>query len=278
MKVVQISIFILISISLFFSCDKVEEPYIKDNIIDSIPENVFVQKVLIEDFTGHTCTNCPGASEKMEELLHTYGDKIVPVALHVGWFAQPGGTQYPEDFRTTEGTAIDDYFGASAVGLPQGMVNRIETSGDRLIAASGWASAASQVLSLSPTIGIKITNTYDSGSKQVNVSIESTFLSDFNENLKIVVMLTEDSIIAPQLVDNVYTPDYEHNHMLRATLTSTWEGDAVVSGSVATNETKTNTYNYTLDPSWKPDYCNIVAYIYYESNYEVIQAEMKPIK
>lgn len=283
MKYLYISLFIFASFTLFLSCDKIEEPYmvVNNNPIDTNDTSgviTYVQKVLIEDFTGHTCTNCPGASEKMEELIHTYGNKIVPMAIHVGFFAQPAGSNYPEDFRTAEGTAIDDFFGASAVGLPQGMVNRVETSGNRLIAASGWGSAASQILLQNPTIGILITNTYDTLTRQGNISIKSTFLSDFNENLKIVVMLTEDSIIAPQLVDNVYTPDYEHNHMLRATLTSSWDGETIVTSSISKDEFVTKNYNFTLDPSWKAGYCNIVAYIYHESNYEVIQAEMKRVK
>ncbi len=270
---------LLLSLIIMSACDKVEPPYMEQ--ANSSSGNVdttetFVQKVLIEDFTGHTCTNCPAASEKLEELITLYGDKIVPMAIHVGWFAQPAGANYPEDFTTPEGDAIDAVFLASTAGLPQGMVNRKEEAGNRLVAASGWASLASQILALDPQIGLTITNAYDTATRQVDINVKTTFLNDFNENLKLVVMITEDSIIAPQLVDNVYTPDYKHMHMLKDGITDVW-GDLIVNGSVPKDEIKENNYSYTLDATWKEKYCNIVAYIYYENSYEIVQADFKPV-
>ena len=86
------------------------------------------RNILIEDFTGHTCQNCPEAAKELEAIHDVYGDQIIGIAIHVvKSFARP----YPEsaapkfqyDFRTEWGNAWESLF--EITSLPKGMVNRI---------------------------------------------------------------------------------------------------------------------------------------------------------
>ena len=43
------------------------------------------RKVLIEDFTGQRCPNCPKATDEIHHLQETYGeDNIIAVGIHSG--------------------------------------------------------------------------------------------------------------------------------------------------------------------------------------------------
>lgn len=59
--------------------------------------------VLIKDFTGARCVNCPAAAEYAHNLQHQLGeDHVIIMSVHAGYLAQPLG-QFP-DFLTDEGT------------------------------------------------------------------------------------------------------------------------------------------------------------------------------
>ena len=117
--------YIIIAFVLFaVSCDKVEGPYI-EKIENGNDTSEFVQNILIEDFTGHKCPNCPRAARTLEEIHHNFGDRIIPMALHVSTLADPSSGAFNLDLKTDEGTEIDDFFGVStSPGLPNGMINR----------------------------------------------------------------------------------------------------------------------------------------------------------
>ena len=59
--------------------------------------------VLIKDFTGARCVNCPAAAEVAHEIQHNLGeDRVFIMSVHAGYLATPVGL-FP-DFRTDEGT------------------------------------------------------------------------------------------------------------------------------------------------------------------------------
>ena len=70
------------------------------------------KKVLIEDFTGHLCPNCPDAARELDAIHDIYGDQIIGMAIHVSKsFARPyPASQAPSfqyDFRTNGGDELD---------------------------------------------------------------------------------------------------------------------------------------------------------------------------
>ena len=177
---------------LLFSCDKVKEPFIEKNNLPQDTHQV-VQKVLIEDFTGHRCGNCPRAHEKIEELHGIYGDKIITIAIHSGYFAMPApASGYPADYRCTEGNEITNLYGVT--DYPTGMVNRKEVNSQKLLAYSDWGSVIADLTQQQPQLGITLTNAYSVASRQIQTIAEIKFKSDVNEQLKICFFVTEDRI------------------------------------------------------------------------------------
>ena len=74
----------LASLFLVGACDYIDED---DRFIYVEPANV-AKRVLIEDFTGQRCVNCPSATETIKQLQDTYGkENVIAVAIHSGPFS-----------------------------------------------------------------------------------------------------------------------------------------------------------------------------------------------
>ncbi|MGZ4090555.1 MAG: hypothetical protein ACXVNO_07530, partial [Bacteroidia bacterium] len=132
----------VISLMAFASCDKVKEPLPKKNIAvgtnfitysNSMRSNY--RKVFLEDYTGHTCGNCPAAAIVSENLSEQYKDSLVAIAVHAGFFSKINSPDYLTSFTCTPGNDWDaaSGFGISAAGNPNGMIDRRNFPGDGLI-------------------------------------------------------------------------------------------------------------------------------------------------
>lgn len=274
----------LLSIALVFiySCEIVQKPYLEqsgqcghDNL--SVP----IKKVLVEDYTGFKCGNCPEAHEILQGLINNYCDHIVPVSLHVGYFAKP--SHYPPyniDFRTQAGNEYNDYFGADAAGLPVGMVDRTEFNGSRLLNPNAWADAIAKELQKPLLLDVEIHNTYSDTNRNVNIQVQVAALQDLSANLYLSVWVTEDSIIAPQKDYRLNPPDilnYVHRHVFRGAVNGTW-GEQIVNGNLKKGTVLTFNYTTTLDTAWNADYCHIVAFVYKYDDKTVLQADDEKVK
>jgi hypothetical protein len=278
MKTVQ-TLLLVFCLALFFTtCDIVEPPFAEtSNAGPAGPVSGTVRKVLLEDFTGHKCGNCPRAGETADALKEAYGDQLIVYAAHVGSFAEPEpvGVSYTYDFRTSVGDEIDATFNISSAGLPGGMVNRKEIGGSPLIDYGDWGATTSDILTSPPDASIGITSTYNSANRELEANVTTEFLNPLNGNYNLCVYLTEDSIINWQKDYQASPKDIEfftHRHILRGSMNNTW-GEEIVNGSVAVGDSTTNTYTTVLDTGWAENHMSIVAFLYDFSTKEVLQAE-----
>jgi len=276
----------IISIILFVgfiavqqSCDIIEEPYLTPT--DTIPINggdtnqAQIRKILLEDYTGHLCPNCPEAAEEAHKLKLLYGDSIVVLAVHAGFFAEPMSQGlFTADYGTPEGTEFNNHYGIQE--YPSGLVNRTDYNGSTKLNVTQWEGAVKTAVRQQQLAEISIMLDYNSGTRELGVSIESEFLESLSGTYSISVFISEDGIISPQ-VDNSapggYIENYEHNHMLRASLNGTWGDPVGLDGTAVAGETENNNYTTTLDNGWIDSNCRVVAFIYKDDTREIIQAE-----
>jgi PBP1b-binding outer membrane lipoprotein LpoB len=279
----KIYLLILSSILIITSCDKVEGPYITD------PDSYInpYKKVLIEDFTGHLCANCPGAAREISAIHDLYGDQIIALAIHASTdFARPysasqSGFQY--DFRTKWGEEWDNIFGASAIGLPRGMVNRIGGQSPTL-GKNEWAAVVANELQKEISFKINISSNTES------ITVTSDIEKNTNGSFNLVICLVESNIINWQKdgADNV--EDYEHNHVLRSVLidnamsssTNFVVGEQIVN-TIEYDLTTLEQFNedYSSDAEegngnaggWDATNMSIIAFIYNTNTNEVVQVE-----
>src|SRR4051812_5513690 len=80
-------------ILLIASCDKIEAPYrepvpVNDFCTTGIEDSIPHKKVLVEDYTGHLCGNCPAAGIYLNDTLKSvYNHCLVIISVHAGFFA-----------------------------------------------------------------------------------------------------------------------------------------------------------------------------------------------
>lgn len=291
---------VFISTIIFTSCDFVGNPYPETNanIADtaSCPTLTFpavtasgYKKILLEDYTGHTCGNCPRAADTLQALEADYPGKIIPLALHVdaSGFAAPApghlgttASDFLDDYRTLTGEAYDNVFGACAFGLPAGMFNRKDYPiSDHIKFYLGWRSYLSGILSETATVDLQIAADYDPSTRKICFATKDSFLTGFSDTLKLVVLLTQDSIVGWQDVYGVPSSTYVFNHMLKDAITpaGTW-GESLVSGAITAGTTHIKKFAYTIPANYNSIACDdehvhLIAFIYRTSTYEILQAE-----
>lgn len=266
---------------ILISCDKVKPPYTvqnQNNPYDTV--KLHIKKVLVEDYTGHLCPNCPAASEVLINLIDLYPGQIIPIAMHVGNFAMPlTPTYFGDDFRTPAGEDLNTFFGNDLAGLPNGFVNRREYSGSLILSSNQWGSAINEILAEPQNIDFEIKNTFDSTSYNLNTKINISFLQDFTQSLFLCVYLTEDSLVGWQKDNRVQEGEIENyvfRHVMRGSLNGTW-GEKI-QGTTSTNITLTKEYNnFQVDTSYSPVHCSVVVFAYDSATYEIFQSDEKPI-
>ena len=231
------------------ACETVDEDERFIGPIENVTPSDNLKNILIEDFTGQKCINCPRATDIIHSLQNSYGkDRIIAVAIHGGTFALSA----PKGLATEESKAYHTQWGVES--WPKGMVNRQ----GGLLEFSAWSAQAIKFLQEKAYVNMNAENSfYNSEDNSINVNVELSATQDIDAKLQ--VWLIENGIIAKQIMpDGNIKNDYEHNHIFRATVNG-MDGEGV---NLAVNDTITKQYKYTIsDKTWKPENMAIVSFV-----------------
>ena len=266
-------------LSLLFltpQCDVVDQPF-KGGTIDTTSSEQR-RNVLIEDFTGHRCKNCPKASKEIANLVDAFGDdRIIGLAIHAG----PGNftgtnTDYPTDFTTQEGKAVQNFFGTNF--LPVGMVNRENWT----VSGNGhWSNYANwptlSAEAMDSTLRIALEASASITSSQLNVSAQGFPQTSLLHDLNIVVLVKESNIVSPQLMpDDTRDPDYVHMNVLRDYVTDTW-GNSFGTSPMVPGDTLSGSYSLAWNTDWVQSNTAVVVYVFNPDNYRILQVIEVPV-
>lgn len=205
--------------------------------------------VLLEDFTGQRCVNCPRGTEVIEQLQRDYGDSVViAVGIHGGPLGFKGSA-------TVKGLATDlgdDYYNHWNLEYqPVGLINR-----HGAVNYSDWTAKVKEALAVPATLTLKADAFIVD--QEISIGIEAMG-TDGTTTGKLQVWLIEDNITAMQLMpDGSANADYVHNHVLRATVNGPWGDDF----TIKEGETKGISLAHTLDSTWDASQLSVVAFVY----------------
>ncbi|MBO4614186.1 MAG: Omp28 family outer membrane lipoprotein [Bacteroidales bacterium] len=282
MKKTIILTFAVLLAGLFLaSCDKIEEGhYLKDNVpapgpADTSGQKTLVRKVLILDFTGHKCGNCPKGHKMITSLEGTYHDAVVPVAIHcTSTYAAPEpGTAYAADFRTEEGDYLCTYMDLE--GLPSGLINTMLPASISS-APTEWATQFAGYVNVEPELSIEVEPSIASGTATANVKVIAE--TACSRKLSLAVYVVEDGIVGGQKDYESNPPDienYVHNHVLRMSFNGAL-GESIKDNTdaMAKDATIEKSYSKAFSSDWNAANCKVVAFVYDSDTKEVLQAEM----
>lgn len=268
------SIILITSVFLALnSCDIIEGPYIQSNGNNGGNGDV-LKKVLLEEFTGHQCPNCPAGAAIASQIKTLYSNRFVVIAYHAGFFARTSA-DFPIDYRTAVGAELNGHFGVLA--YPSGMINRKQYDGSTVLDKSNWAAAAASAIGTDPQMGLTVNRQYNEATRLLSVTTTAKALTGLAP-LKLCVFVTESGLISPQKTSNDPNypsgtiPSYEHKHVFRASLNGTWGQDLFAAGAIA-NQSQILTAVGTLSTNWNASNMEIVVFAYSATSGEVIQVE-----
>ncbi len=258
---------------LHFGCTEV--PPVLSPIDTSVPPGLENQQrqVLIEEFTGVRCVNCPRGSQAIQDLKAIYGERLVAVNIHAGFFAPPY-EQSLYDFRTTEGTSLLSYLG-QPLGYPTAVVNRKLFPGEERLntGQNSWAGHVATEAAEAPLVKIDLQLNYDSLSRRLTTRV--TLLPQVElpeaDNLHLSVFLTEDFIADYQLTPAGWEAGYLHRHVFRTSLTP-FNGQPL-GEDLQVGRTVSRSFSFTLPENYLAPNCSVVAFVHRTGEtLEVLQA------
>ncbi len=259
------SIFVFLLGSIFWwGCEEIP-PTINpgNNAVsnDSLNFDEQPKKVLIEEFTGIKCVNCPPGTQAIKGLKEIYGQQLVVVSIHAGSFANP----YPEsqyDFRTKDGNDLFSFLG-SPFGYPSAIVNRKIFPGENRLQTgrNKWPDFIAQETALPPSINLSIESDFDALTRIINLTVGIKFLESFPEEepLKLSVLIAENGVQDLQLTPDGIQEDYQHDYILRDYISAS-NGD-LVQGAKTESTILQFDYNGTIADEWIAKNCYLVAFV-----------------
>ena len=229
--------------------------------------------VLIKDFTGARCVNCPAAAEHAHNLQHQLDeDHIFILSVHAGFQAQPMGS-FP-DFLTDEGTAwynnhdSNSLFTVDHVALTEG-----NTLNDAQIDAP-----VAEALLEEQSFEIVVGPSYDATTRQLQVEVQTVALNDLDGEFYITVCLVEDHITGWQTIPGGVDKEYDFRNVFRGTLNGAY-GDSFEGSHVDVNDTFLFSYNTEINADYNADECYLMVYVYDKSQDDkILQTAVKKIK
>lgn len=197
------------------------------------------RKVLLEEFTGVFCGNCPAGHKIAQQLQTSLEGDFYSVCIHAGSFSQ--SNEY--NFIVPEGKAINEYFGIEAAGYPSGIVNRASWNNLKtVLSRSSWTTAARAAMATISPVNLALSATYDPATRLITAQVDGYAVEEC-PTLSISVMLLQSDVLGIQS-GGLLGDEYPHRHMLRATLHDNVMGDAI--GKLEAGGSFTKTYTYTL--------------------------------
>ena len=204
--------------------------------------------VLLEDFTGQRCTNCPKANDVIEQLQEAYGEALVAVGLHGGPLSFAGSAK-AVGLKTA--TADEYYNHWNLEYQPIGLVNR-----QAPVNYPEWDADVRMELTKPALLRLEGTAVLADNIVTIQVNAAGTVGTVTG---KLQVWLIEDNIKALQLMpDGTANQEYIHNHVFRTAVNGTWGEDI----RIEEGETEHRTMTLPLEQDWNPNELSIVAFVY----------------
>lgn len=232
------------------ACDEISEDE-RFNMAEGInPE----RKVLVQEFTGQFCPNCPLGHEALDNIKKQYGDNAIIVSIHAGDMAFDN-----EQFglKTPDGDVYANEWGIQQ--YPSAVVNRRSVMTDR----SQWQGAVFMAGLTAPKVKLTLSAKLNNGKLDIHSNISA------EEGLNMAhyqFMIVEDNITALQQDGEQYITDYVHNNVYRAS-----PGGINNNGIAIQKDMDVDIKGYDLNPRWNTDNLKVILYVYNDE--EVLQAE-----
>ena len=259
MKINRLIITLALAAVTFTACDEVDEA----DRFKELEQIESKRTVLLEDFTGQMCTNCPDGNRLITSLQEQYGENIIAVGIHAGVFGigeneyeglvglmQPEGDEYAKRWN------IEAY--------PSAVIDRCSGA---IKTTSDWSKAVRDEMSKATDLNIELSATADDNI----ITITTKLQPGSNISGKLQLWITESNITAFQIDNGNNLMDYVHNHVCRASVNGIWGEDITLNANIFPELTHT----IAIKDNWNKDNLAVVAFVYNDKEGVIQAAECK---
>lgn len=225
--------------------------------------------VLLEDFTGQKCVNCPEAHQTIERLMEQHPDSIVAVSIHGGGMSiNKSETDFDSKSNriglgTDEGQVYNDKYGIDS--WPAGVINRNSGVLDR----DKWAKYIDEELKRPTDVDLNLAAHIENNEVKIDLTIKPQ--ADIQGMLN--VWLLESGIVARQLEKSgKWNNEYVHNHVFRAPVTPADGKSVTLTKDISMNAQYSIALRYNDQERWNPANLSVVAFITNSEDNDVFQA------
>jgi thiol-disulfide isomerase/thioredoxin len=183
------------------------------------------KRVLVEEFTGVKCTNCPSGAAIVKGLQTANPGRVVVVKMHSNFLADPIKVSDP-DLRDKQADEIDIAFGTNGL-KPNAIIDRTKNLADPnqvqyYSNKNSWSNVVTAQLSKSSPINLSCAGTLNAAKDSIELKTKIIFTSASTDTLAYSIYLIEDEIEATQ--DSFTTTTFEiqgyiHEEVLRKAVT-----------------------------------------------------------
>lgn len=275
-------------IVLFSACTKEIGPAIdfskvqaKDTFYMAPVENAQLKNVLIEEFTGVKCPNCPDGHNIVATIQNANPSRVIAIGYYPFGQAQtePLKDLTKADFRIADATELSTLLGGIQF-LPIAAVDRKMFGGAILTARTLWSSNVQARLAVATPINMQLSVSYDDASREAIIKTTLKYTSALSTKHNISLAIYENNLVDAQEYPTYIDSSYTFKHVLRDVITPV--GGASVLDSLTTKAAGLvfeKTILYTLPAKWNPSNCKIVAFVHdaaaTKEVYQVIEKSVK---
>ena len=246
--------------------------------------------VLMEEFTGASCTNCPAAHETLLSLSHASPGRINIVGLYCYNITQtrpPNGAVY--DFRDSVATDVASSVFLGVSSLPSGGVDRWNNTGAILMLQGSWGSTIESRKNVVDSLNLAITSSYNAATREDTITATVTYTQTVAAPHNLSIVITEDSIIDVQEYPAIpsspfpsgHDDEYVFTNVFRGMVTNTPYGDPILATMPVKEPGRVyrHIYIHKIKEGIKPEHCHVIAFINStvdKSVMQSVQTKMKP--
>ena len=238
-----------------------------------------IQKIYIEEYTGHRCTYCPAGARELKAIMEE-DPTIIATAIHCSDLANPGNPPYfNNNYKTPLGDQLCEDFNVK--GLPQAIMNRIRYNQDKWsIDWNDWRKAIAKIDRNNIRAGIELQCTVNETKQEIEAQVAVTIIKELPNPVQLCVVLQQDSIVSGQVDGSQYILDYVHNHMLRVGFNGSYGTKLTATGIVEPQLKYSTSFKISYKNSFPYSYlpieikhCSVIAYLIDMETKEVVQVE-----
>jgi len=245
-------------------------PVITTFVASPVPEAA-KRQVLVEEFTGQTCPNCPTAHAALDSISAHNPGRVNVVSMYAALSPQSNPpTGYTYDLRNAIALSMANAIYNNIPGLPAAGIDRIPVGGSIIqVGDATWDGIINSELAASDSVTLTDTCTYDAATGKATITVNFTYTQPVSTPQNLSIVIVEDSIIDLQEFPNNKDQTYTFRDVFRDMVTAAPSGDViqVTKGSDAKEAGRSFQYVYSnyplpvVHPAINPAHCRVIAFV-----------------